>query len=238
MLLNVNGTDIFYEREQGENSPVLLLHGWGCNVNVMRRIFYFLAERGHDVVSIDLPGFGKSITPDPNFTVFSYAELVRSLINKLFSRPVTVLGHSFGGRIALILGNDPCVERLVLVSAAGMKPRRKLSYYLKVLRYKIAKRRNKLLADYGSDDYKALAPDMRKVFVSVVNTHLEKYAEKVAVPTFLIWGERDDQTPIYMAKRMRRLIKGSKLTVLSGCGHFCFADDFTAFALALEEALC
>lgn len=236
MLLEIKGINIFYERERGENLPVLILHGWGCDVNVMRRIFYFLAQRGHDVVSVDLPGFGRSGMPRSDYTIFDYSSLIEELIKTLFRRPVALLGHSFGGRIAIILGSSPLIDRLILVAAAGMKPRRRPSYYIRLARYKlITKVLKKPSCDAGSDDYRALKPEMKRVFVSVVNTHLERQAKMVNVPTLIIWGACDDQTPPYMAKRLNRLIKGSALIMLKGCGHFCFTDDFLSFSLALGE---
>lgn len=238
MFLNIDGINVFYEREKGEKTPVLLMHGWGCDVRVMRRIFYFLVTLGHEVVSIDFPGFGKSDPPPENFTVFDYATLTEKLIKQLFDRPIIALGHSFGGRIALILGDSECVEKLILVSSAGIKPRRKPSYFVKVGLYKFCKKvLKKDMKNAGSTDYKALSPIMKKVFVSVVNTDLTENAKKVSVPTLLIWGENDKETPLYMAKKLNKHIRGSRLVTLNGCGHFCFADDFNSFCVALLEGL-
>ncbi len=238
MWYSENGISVFYERQEGEKTPVLLLHGWGCDVRTMRRIFYFLACLGHEVVSVDFPGFGKSQEPTADFTVFDYADLTERLIKTLFSRPPVVLGHSFGGRVAIILGSRGIVSELILVSSAGIKPKRKLSYYYKVAKYKFIKKVFKRESkNAGSSDYRRLSSQMKRVFVSVVNTHLESYARQIKVKTTLIWGKNDRQTPLYMAKRLNALIENSALKVMKNCGHFCFLDDFLSFSEILKNSL-
>lgn len=76
----------------------------------------------------------------------------------------------------------------------------------------------------GSSDYKALSPEMKETFKSIVNTFLEPYAKKMTVKTLIVWGNEDKETPLYMAKRLNRLIKNSRLLLLDG-GHFSFLDS-------------
>lgn len=76
----------------------------------------------------------------------------------------------------------------------------------------------------GSSDYLALPENMRKTFVSIINTYLEDYAKIMSVKTLIIWGEKDDDTPLYMAKRLNRLIKNSRLEIIQQAGHFSFID--------------
>jgi pimeloyl-ACP methyl ester carboxylesterase len=76
---------------------------------------------------------------------------------------------------------------------------------------------------------------MKRVFVSVVNTHLDGEFSQITAPTLLLWGEKDNQTPIYMARRMSKLIKDSRLVTLKGCGHFAFLDDTRAFLCELSR---
>ena len=82
----------------------------------------------------------------------------------------------------------------------------------------------------GSSDYRNLDGVMRETFVKVVNEHLDKLFPLVTRPTLLVWGERDRDTPLYMAKRMNRKIDDSALVVMKDCGHFAFLDDTAAFA--------
>ena len=76
----------------------------------------------------------------------------------------------------------------------------------------------------GSPDYAKLSPEMKETFKSIVGTFLEPYAQKITNKTLIIWGRHDNETPLYMAKRLKKLIKNSKLVVLENGGHFSFID--------------
>ena len=52
---------------------------------------------------------------------------------------------------------------------------------------------------------------MKKTFLNIVNTNLEKYAININVPTILFWGLNDKETPFYMAKRLKRLVKDCEI---------------------------
>lgn len=225
---------IFYERHIGREK-IILMHGWGASGAAMKQIFDFLSRWNYDVINVDLPGFGRS-EKRAGFDVYDYAETVNKLVEELGLKEVTLIGHSFGGRLAMILAGREWVKRIVLIDAAGLRPKRSLRYRLAVARYKRAKRRGKELSSYGSADYRALDDDMKKVFVKVVNEHLDNVAAKIDKPCAIFWGENDKETPLYMAKRLRKLIAGSKLYFLKG-GHFAYAEDFAEFSTLLLSEL-
>lgn len=237
MFVHVLGLNVFYQRKTGKKKPVLILHGWGCSTQTMYCIFNYFANLDHDVVAIDFPGFGNSQTPPASFTIFDYAKVVDGVIRELFSCPPDVIAHSFGGRVALILASENKINRLIITGGAGMKPRRSLKYHLKVALHKLKKKVGLNTKNDGSADYRALTPNMKKVFVSVVNTHLENVLKKIKNPTLLIWGERDKQTPLYMAKRMKRRIKDCEIVTLKGCSHFAFLEDTKTFLLVSKTFL-
>lgn len=236
MFLEIDGLNVFYERNTGEGTPLLLLHGWGCDAYTMRRIFDCFSSRGRDVTAIDFPGFGRSDTPPPEFTVYDYAAVVKKLTNSLFETKPDVIAHSFGARIAIILASQNSINRLLIADGAGLKPRRGLKYRLKVGAYKL---KRKLLKrepkNAGSDDYRALKPEMKRIFVSVVNTHLDGLLPEISCQTLLVWGKRDKDTPLYMAKRILRRVRESGLIVFENAGHFCFLDDPIRFELIALE---
>ena len=70
---------------------------------------------------------------------------------------------------------------------------------------------------------------MKQTFVKIVNCHQDNLAKKISIPTLLIFGENDKETPVYMAKRFNRLIKNSKLHILKNTGHFCFLNQPEVF---------
>ncbi len=96
---------LFYE-EQGEGPPLLLIHGFGASTYTWRQIAPELA-RDHRVIAVDMKGFGQSDKPfDENYSVFDQAELLTQLILDRDLRDLTVVGHSFGGGVALVLALD------------------------------------------------------------------------------------------------------------------------------------
>ena len=150
------------------------------------------------------------------------------------------VGHSFGGRVALeIAAKHP--ERaagLVLVDSAGLRPRRPPSYHIRVALHKLLKRLGGSGLK-GSADYRELSPVMKAVFVRVVNYDETPLLARIACPTAVFWGDRDRETPLYMAKRFVRGIEDSRLFMLSG-GHFAYAEDpdkFVRVLIAFVRAL-
>ncbi|MDR0425791.1 MAG: alpha/beta hydrolase [Clostridiales bacterium] len=230
MVQLAGGVHIFYKRHEGSGTPLLLLHGWGCSHETADCIFSAAAKAGRTVVSLDFPGFGQSDTPPADYTVYDYARSIAEFLIGLGIQEAIVLGHSFGGRVGVILAaTTNMVKRLILCDSAGLKPRRPLSYYRKVFVYKIKKRLGLDTAKSGSADYRALAPEMRRVFVSVVNDHLDRLAPEIGCPTLLVWGALDRETPLYMAKKFERLIPDSGLIILQNSGHYAFLEQYGRF---------
>ena len=235
MFVEINGQNVFYERKKGKGTPVLLLHGWGCGASAMRRIFDCFAALGRDVTAIDFPGFGKSFTPPETFTVFDYADYTQSVIEKLELKKPDVIAHSFGGRVAIILASEGKINRLVLTDAAGLKPRRGLKYRFKVTLFKLKRKLGIEDKNAGSEDYRSLSPEMKRVFTAVVNAFLDDYLDKIKCPTLLIWGSKDRDTPIRMAKKMEKHIPDCGLAVFDNCGHFCFQEEPLRFNAVVTE---
>jgi len=149
---------------------------------------------------------------------------------------VTLIGHSFGGRISILLANEPWVKKIVLTAAAGIKPKFSLKKYIKIRRYKKAKKRGADLSNYGSKDYKALCPAMQKIFVRIVNRHLDEDVKNIKKSTLLVWGKHDIETPLYMAQKIFKSVAGSGLVVLEG-GHYAYAEKHKEFCAVLKSFL-
>lgn len=229
MFANVEGMRIYYERSDGSGTPVVLLHGWGCNVDVMRRVYDNLSRLGKTVIAFDFPGFGRSDLPPRAFSVYDYARVTAGLFAALGIEKPDVIAHSFGGRVAIILASENTVNRVLLAGSAGAKPRFSLVRAFRIAAYKFRKCLGMNTDKCGSSDYRNLDGVMRETFVKIVNEHLDKLFPLVTRPTLLVWGERDRDTPLYMAKRMSRKIGDSALVVMKNCGHFAFLDDNAAF---------
>lgn len=212
----------------GENheKTVIFLHGWGGGASA----FLFCAERLKEefrCVLVDFPGFGESAEPPVPWTVGDYAAEVTALADRLGATEFALVGHSFGGRVALETAAEQPerVRALALVDAAGLKPRRKPSYFLRVAVHKLAKKFGGRGLK-GSSDYRALSPVMKGTFIKVVNYDQTPLLRRVKCPTAVFWGKDDRDTPPYMAKRFLRGIKDSSLFLLDG-GHFAYLTDRT-----------
>lgn len=227
MKVNIEGICINYERNFGFGPIVLLLHGWGVDGTIFKGIYDYLSSIGMNTVVIDFPGFGKSGAPNEGWGIYDYADIIHKFIMELSLDEVILVGHSFGGRIALILASDrhEYIKKIVLISSAGLKPKFSLKKKIKVLKYKYAKKHGKDVSSYGSDDYKNLTPQMQKIFVRIVNTFLNDRLKNIICPTLIIWGEHDTQTPLYMARKLNLSIEKSILEIFEGCGHFCFLEQ-------------
>jgi len=234
----------------GHGNCVVLLHGWGCDLNIFSKIHYHL-EKYFKVYSIDLPGFGKSEEPDEVWGVEEYTSIIEEFLKlKNIYNPI-LIGHSFGGRISILFASRNPVNKLVLIDTAGVKPKRKLKYYLKIFSYKIIKHILKLFykpdkfkvilekfkKKSGSSDYRNASDQMRKILSKIVNEDLKYIMFKIKAPTLLIWGENDIETPVKDAKIIETLIPNVGLVILKNAGHYSFIEKMNDFIIILNNFL-
>ena len=241
--------NILHYHDIGVGEPVLLLHGWGSGLDAFSYLEKHLSV-GFRVISLDLPGFGGSPAPSEAWCLNDYVELVKAFMDKVcISRPA-IVGHSFGGRIAICLAAQGLVSKLILANSAGVRPKRGLLYYLRVYSYKLARHLldlapqylrpvllEKLQQRFGSSDYRSAAPILRKILVKVVNEDLTALLPKITAPTLLLWGDQDQATPLDQAKVMEKAIPDAGLVVLKGAGHYSFLDKPGEFNLIAEHFL-
>jgi pimeloyl-ACP methyl ester carboxylesterase len=231
------------EAQAGEDAPVVLvLHGWGASIEAVQPIVSGLAPVAR-VHALDLPGFGETEPPPQPWGVEEYQAFVAAYMDRAAVPRATMVAHSNGGRIAIrMAATEPSrVAKLVLVDAAGVRPKRTLRWYRRVAMAKAGKQaarhlgrpgerlRDKLLGHAASADY-AAAGELRPTLVKLVNADLRKHMPEIAAPTLLIWGADDTDTPVAMAREMERLIPDAGLVVLEGAGHFSYADQPARFA--------
>lgn len=219
---------------------VVFLHGWGGSSASFKTVAQKLSE--FRIINIDFPGFGESSTC-PNMDIYEYAESIYLLLSELDIKRCSIVAHSFGGRVAVILSAlyDIEITHLVLTGSAGLKPRKSFLTWLKVKKYKAMKwlvKKHLLkvskLAKYGSEDYKSLSPEMKNIFVKVVNQHLDFLVPLIKNPVLLVWGEQDKSTPYNMAKRFTKLLPNSGLVTYSQSGHFAYLENINNFCEAVN----
>jgi pimeloyl-ACP methyl ester carboxylesterase len=247
LIQSVKGLKVNYQ-ETGKGTQLVLLHGWGSNLQIFEDIQQYF-QNDFCVISIDLPGFGKSDPPPEVWGVEEYTSFIEEFFeSKNITRPI-LLGHSFGGRISILFSSRNPVLKLILVDSAGIKPGRSLDYYLKVYSYKLIRKTlpvligkgqaETVLEKYrkkaGSSDYKNASGVMRQVLVKAVNEDLKSVMPLIKAPTLLFWGENDTATPVSDGKIMETLIPNAGLVVLKAAGHFSFVEKLNEFLIILNN---
>jgi pimeloyl-ACP methyl ester carboxylesterase len=250
VLARIGGLDTYYTL-QGAGRPVVLLHGWGTSSQSLLGVAAGLAAEFR-VLAVDLPGFGWSDPPPAAWGSAEYAVHVDRLLDETGLGPAAVLGHSFGGRVAIRLAasRPERVVRLVLVAAAGIRRARRPRDYARLgvtkllngcLRLPVLGRLARPAAArwrerVGSRDYKA-AGRMRPTLVRLVNEDLAPLLPQIAAPTLILWGDRDEEVGKAAVLTMGSMIRGARLLVFPDAGHFPFQDQPEPFGKALESFL-
>lgn len=214
-----------------DGTPIIYLHGWGQNIEMMEPIAKPFAK-DHRLIILDLPGFGKSEEPKYAWTLDDFVEMLHSLLNELKIENPNLIGHSFGGKISLLYASKYNVNKLILLSSPYKIKLKKTSLKVRILKKaknipglgNIAEKMKKHL---GSTDYKNASPIMRDILVKHVNNDLTESAKKIKCPTFIIWGSNDDAVPVEDAYDLEKLIPNCGLTVYPGCSHYAYLERLT-----------
>lgn len=235
MNVTIDGLNIHYI-DEGEGSPVLLLHGWGSSVLPWKPILP--GFQGHRVIAPDFPGCGESDILKEDWGIEDYAAFVLKFIDALkLSNPI-LAGHSHGGRVCLyiIASGLYTPPKLILFDSAGIPAKKTLKKRVRVFTFKSIKRiltlppfksrseglLEKARAHFGSADYKNAPEVMRKTMIRVIGVDLRDVLYKVSCPTLLIWGDKDTETPLSDAKFMESHIPDCGLCTIEGGDHFSF----------------
>lgn len=256
MFLTAKGISIYYEQWGERGQQLLLLHGWGCSVQHFAPIAEALAK-DYRVTVLDFPAHGQSGKPQEPFGVADFAACVKALMEQLSIASADIIAHSFGGRVALYLAaHEPqLVNRLVITGGAGLKKAQSAEQQRKSAAYQKKKQRleklqklpglgkiaekglDALREKYGSADYKALDAQMRKTFVKVISEDLRPLLPKVQASTLLIWGEKDQDTPLWMGQTMEKEIRDAGLVIFENDDHFAYLHQWPRFVAVVRAFL-
>lgn len=210
---------------------VVAMHGWGRSGNDFTEIV-----AGLDALAIHLPGFG--ITPEPSEPWGSerYADEVAAALQGM--PPVILVGHSFGGRVAVRLAAKyPHLVRGIVLTGVPLlrltaAPRPALAYrgirFLAKLGLVSPARLEAEKHRRGSADYRAAQGVMRDVLVTVIREDYRDDLAKIGVPVHMVWGERDTAAPTDAGEAASKLIQNSTFRVVPGAEHLLEGDLLTA----------
>lgn len=225
----------------GTGEPVVFLHGYPLNLAMWEPQVKTLS-RSCRMVRVDLPGFGDSIGSAPPTTQQGFAESVRATIVGLGLARVSLVGHSFGGYIALQLVRDhpELVERLVLVStrAGADSPESRLKRLATVARLESPSEHLDLQATSDALLSPATAaggpvleavrrmveaapnPAVIAALLAIANRpDLTPSLAQIRIPTLVLWGEQDRLIPPGETKGLASGIRSAEGEGIPGAGH-------------------
>lgn len=240
-MLGALGSSNWVGEKSGQGEPrVIALHGWSRTGADFHRIL-----QGVDGLALHLPGFGPTSPPPAAWTTAEYADQLATALSGM--PPVVVVGHSFGGRIALRLAarHPEQVAALVLtgvpLTRVGAPRKPALAFRwgkaLHALRVLPDSSMEALRQRYGSSDYKAASGVMREILVKAVGEDYLDDASKVKAPVWLVWGELDAPAPLAAAQKALPLFPRATLRVVAGAGHLLEGSLEEAVSAALHDAL-
>jgi pimeloyl-ACP methyl ester carboxylesterase len=258
-VLSVTYADLRIDRQgPTDGDALLLLHGWGSSGRDMQPIAEALADT-YQTHTLDLPGHGASPPPPTAWGVPEHARLLHSYIRDAIQAPVSIIGHSNGGRIALYMASDPemcaALQRLVLISPSGIAPERSWSVAVRSAVATTLKapfqmlpkplrrpaldwlRHSALWRLLGSSDYNRATGAMRETFVKTVSHHLDDRVDRIQLPVLIFWGTRDEAVSRRQVETLEAAIDDCGVVNLEGAGHYGHLEQLDTFLSATRYFL-
>lgn len=223
--VNVNYT--YFDNQSDVN--LIYLHGWEQNIEMMMPIAKPFIKK-YNVLIIDFPGFGASEEPKEVWSVFDYTEMVHELATNLNMKNPIVIGHSFGGKIALIYAIKYKPKKVVVLASPYKQTITKPTLKMKLLKQAkkvpgLNKLENFVKKHTGSTDYRNASEMMRKILVSHVNTDITEDLKKIKCPVLGIWGTNDNAVNINDGRELESIIPNYGLVEYPGCTHYAYLEN-------------
>ncbi len=234
----------------GKGKVIVFLHGWADNSQTFTQLAGILKAR-HTVISLDLPGFGSSQKPATAWNTDNFSDFVAHFLKKIDTPDVyAYITHSFGGTVAMngLAKNTIKANKLVLMATAGVRGKNKpkkvallgVAKISKLIFYPMPKNfkerlRQKMYGKIGSD--LLVLGQMEPTFRKIINEDMRANAAELNLPTLLIYGSGDDQTPTEDGQIYHSFIKNSQLEIIDAAGHFVHNDEPEQVAKLVTEFL-
>jgi pimeloyl-ACP methyl ester carboxylesterase len=215
--------------------PIVILHGWGLSGSKFQPLVSLLVKKGYTVFAPDFPGFGSEAPPASAYHLSDYASFVATYLKKHHIVDPIFIGHSFGGRVSLKFSAmfPGLVRAYILTGTPGFTPvpRKKLMVFIAVAKignwifqlpgFRLVQDSVRKWYYYvvGAREFYRANGVMRQVFKNIVEERLDALMVAIHVPCLLVWGQEDQITPTWIAKRMHETIEKSQLIILPDADH-------------------
>ncbi|HEX5447669.1 MAG TPA: alpha/beta hydrolase [Candidatus Saccharimonadales bacterium] len=249
MNVVVNGLMTSYQKS-GSGKAIVFLHGWGDRSATFSGLIEIL-EAKYTVLALDLPGFGGTETPKTAWSLEDYAGFVADWLDKIKAPKLYgLVGHSFGGSVAVVGSAEGKLqpEKIVLLSSSGIRQDKSIRRRILWLGAKAGKLplyilpadkaqnvKRKLYGKVGSDAM--LLPHMVLTFRKFIKHDIRPEAGRITQPVLLIYGSKDSETPVGYGRLLNQSIRGSRLEVMPGAGHFVHHEQPDKVASLIDEFL-
>ena len=215
------------EGKENNKLRIIWLHGWGADHKAMIPLATQFLNQAENYL-VDLPGFGQTKAPDKPCGSEWYADMVADFIASLPKKETVVIGHSNGGRIAISLASkyNDIADAIILINGAGVPLKRNIFFKIYSWTVKTFGPTLKKIFPFlrrislSSTDYKNANGVMKEVFLNVIKEDLREKAKNITIPTLLIYGEIDKDTPVYIGQEYHKNIKNSILKIIQDAGHW------------------
>lgn len=237
-------------------SVIVILHGWGLSGSSYLPLRQEFSKLGYRMYTPDLPGFGQTDIPKYPLSLRDYAQFLYEYLNDQRIDPPILIGHSFGGRVALKYNElyPNRVRALILSGTPGFTPipKKKLALFIvlaKIGGFLFQLPPLSLFQDQvrrwyyyvvGAKEFFRAEGSMRQTFKNIVEEDLVTSMEQVNVPCLLLWAERDVIVPPSIAERMHRVIAGSALVIIPDADHgvpYKQPSEFTLYVKRFLDAV-
>jgi len=233
----IGGVEVNY-KIAGKGQPVLILHGWGGSSDSWVKVQEILAQKKMQVISLDLPGFGKSSDPSRAWDINDYISLLLKFSEKTGLEKFSIVGHSFGGGLAVKLAAEHSerIEKLILTGAAVFRSPKRLNWRQKTSLFLASSGAllkgipliDKTIYPFfrrfvyhfaGVHDYQRANEVMKATFRKINKEDLGVCLPLIKKPVLIIWGKKDRSTPVNDAFAIQKLVPDSKIKIIEGAGH-------------------
>jgi len=226
----------YYALGPSSGPPVVLVHGLGGRAEDWQNLAPYLTRVGYRVYLPDLPGYGQSENPAGfSYSVPDEAGVVVGFLDALGLKQVDLGGWSMGGWIVqrIAAEHPERVRKLMLFDSAGLalKPDWNTDLFTPATADELSQLDELLMPhpprvpDFVAIDIlrhsKQHAWVIRRALASMLRGRdaTDRLLPGLKMPTLIVWGELDRITPINEGEMMHKLISGSQLDVIRGCGH-------------------